>query len=102
MKLCFINTKHISALLLISLVVLSAEILLYLYFEFRSMSLNFLRKIRVFFSSTVLPKQNWSQTSGRSYCATGATESEKMDAVKTMKDLGYAFNKGNNFSYQCS
>ncbi|XP_047029058.1 FAM172 family protein homolog CG10038 [Helicoverpa zea] len=53
------------------------------------MSFKYFRRLRVFFSSTVLPKQNWSQTSGRSYCV---AESEKMDAVKTMKDLGYAFN----------
>ena len=65
------------------------------------MSLKFLRKVRVFFSASASPKQNWSQTSGRSYCATGATETEKMDAVKTMKDLGYAFNNGKQkCSYQ--
>ncbi|XP_026727627.1 FAM172 family protein homolog CG10038 [Trichoplusia ni] len=53
------------------------------------MSHKHFNKLKVFLASSILPKRIWSQTSSQSYCA---AKLKNMDAVKSMKDLGYAFN----------
>lgn len=54
------------------------------------MSQKALRRLQVFLTSTI-SKRIWSRTPEPTYCTSNI---QNMDAVKTMQDLGYAFNPG--------